>query len=188
MKKLMIAAAFVCAAAVTQAASISWTLDSIYAPGADGKGWGTELASGDGYVTQLIVGTGVSEGVITGVIADWVDPEIGTLDGGYSENFFDSEELMKADTDYYAQVIITKGDSTLTSAIGTINAASFNDSVAEPMFSTDPSSVANIENFTATSKGIFAESGWTSSATPEPTSGLLLLLGVAGLALKRKRA
>ena len=34
-------------------------------------------------------------------------------------------------------------------------------------------------------------SGWTSAATmatPEPTSGLLLLLGVAGLALKRKRA
>ena len=34
-------------------------------------------------------------------------------------------------------------------------------------------------------------SGWTAAATmatPEPTSGLLLLLGVAGLALKRKRA
>ena len=29
---------------------------------------------------------------------------------------------------------------------------------------------------------------WTTSAVPEPTSGLLLLLGVAGLALKRKRA
>ena len=29
---------------------------------------------------------------------------------------------------------------------------------------------------------------WTQSAVPEPTSGLLLLLGVAGLALKRKRA
>ena len=28
----------------------------------------------------------------------------------------------------------------------------------------------------------------TSSSVPEPTSGLLLLLGVAGLALKRKRA
>ena len=31
--------------------------------------------------------------------------------------------------------------------------------------------------------------GWTiTSNVPEPTSGLLLLLGVAGLALKRRRA
>jgi len=29
---------------------------------------------------------------------------------------------------------------------------------------------------------------WTAATVPEPTSGLLLLLGVAGLALKRKRA
>ena len=29
---------------------------------------------------------------------------------------------------------------------------------------------------------------WTTAAVPEPTSGLLLLMGLAGLALKRKRA
>jgi hypothetical protein len=33
-----------------------------------------------------------------------------------------------------------------------------------------------------------AAGGWTSTAVPEPTSGLLLLLGMAGLALKRKVA
>lgn len=31
-------------------------------------------------------------------------------------------------------------------------------------------------------------SGWQTTAVPEPTSGLLMLLGMAGLALKRKRA
>ena len=29
---------------------------------------------------------------------------------------------------------------------------------------------------------------WSAVAAPEPTSGILLLLGMAGLALKRKRA
>ena len=33
-----------------------------------------------------------------------------------------------------------------------------------------------------------ATSGWQTTAVPEPTSGLLMLLGMAGLALKRKRA
>lgn len=33
-----------------------------------------------------------------------------------------------------------------------------------------------------------AASGWQSVAVPEPTSGLLMLVGLAGLALRRKRA
>lgn len=37
-----------------------------------------------------------------------------------------------------------------------------------------------------TGEGVWVASGFT--AVPEPTSGLLLLLGVAGLALKRKRS
>ena len=40
---------------------------------------------------------------------------------------------------------------------------------------------------TATATIAFA-SGGSWAAVPEPTSGLLLLLGMAGLALKRKRA
>ena len=37
-------------------------------------------------------------------------------------------------------------------------------------------------------KNLFTGTAGTIGAAPEPTSGLLLLLGVAGLALKRKRA
>ena len=34
----------------------------------------------------------------------------------------------------------------------------------------------------------FGGTGWYTQAVPEPTSGLLLLIGVAGLALRRRRA
>lgn len=33
-----------------------------------------------------------------------------------------------------------------------------------------------------------AKDGWASAAVPEPTSGLLMLVGLAGLALRRRRA
>ena len=34
----------------------------------------------------------------------------------------------------------------------------------------------------------FLNSSWTATAVPEPTSGLLMLVGIAGLALRRRRA
>lgn len=41
----------------------------------------------------------------------------------------------------------------------------------------------NYGTFAASTKG-----GWQTTAVPEPTSGLLMLLGMAGLALRRRRA
>ena len=83
-----------------------------------------------------------------------------------------------ANTKYYAQLVVTgKDGSKIESEVAS--------------FTTDSDAVFNI-NFTngngfdtAAAKINYA-SGWV--AAPEPTSGLLLLLGVAGLALKRKRA
>ena len=48
-----------------------------------------------------------------------------------------------------------------------------------------------IDNLSVTKLGEGSGAGataWATAAVPEPTSGLLLLLGIAGLALKRKRA
>ena len=82
-------------------------------------------------------------------------------------------------TSYFAQLVITddKGN-TITSekaAFTTDESAEFGDI----NFSTGG-------NFTTSGAKINYASGWV--AAPEPTSGLLLLLGMAGLALKRKRS
>ena len=48
-------------------------------------------------------------------------------------------------------------------------------------------SLANLANAIGGGESTTA-TAWSTAAVPEPTSGLLLLLGMAGLALKRKRA
>ena len=46
----------------------------------------------------------------------------------------------------------------------------------------------NVQNSTMAANVLKPASNFTYASVPEPTSGLLLLLGMAGLALKRKRA
>ena len=53
---------------------------------------------------------------------------------------------------------------------------------------TDSSGAADITDYSGYNIGSSMQEGVTNSNVPEPTSGLLLLLGVAGLALKRRRA
>ena len=65
----------------------------------------------------------------------------------------------------------------------------FSSATANASGSDDPMTPAIAASFGATT---FSASGWTAAtataAVPEPTSGLLMFLGLAGLALKRKRA
>ena len=87
----------------------------------------------------------------------------------------------EAATPYYGLVLVGLD----TNKDGTMDYFIANKAASEINTSGTNGSVSNLaKNLGGT--GGTALTGWT--AVPEPTSGLLLLLGMAGLALKRKRA
>ena len=170
MKKLMMAAAIVCAVAFAQAASVDWTASGgVY-------DWNNFMAPEGTIAFYLASDTSTplasspftldADGAFTGTVtgtdqADWVARlTINNFDGGgsyYRDYAFHMDSITHegyADAATYL--------SGLSSAIGDSFSADL-DLMATP-----------------------ASQGYT--AVPEPTSGLLLILGMAGLALKRKRA
>ena len=195
MKKLMIAAAVVCSAVFAHAATVNWSFGNIAGVGDGGNGWSDEGLTGNVSV-QLIIGTTLSEGVIGSTVYDTTTTV--TFDGGYA--YPDGLDIsgMANDTPYYSQIILTSGESTLKSGIYEIQATTLEGGETYPnwgfageeagIYAAGDGELSGLSTFDAT-YGAFAAAGWTGGTpVPEPTSGLLMLLGMAGLALKRKRA
>ena len=176
MKKLMIAACAVAFAAVSQAATFNWgfTSDSIVGPEAK---YNLDGYLNGGYAQLWIGDTMVAEG-----------PQNGDYTFG-SFNFTATDDKGKVQTlptgdisgsfvgQAYKLVLRTDDDKWEIVVNDISKYQSKSQGVGQPDL--------NYESFL--NKTAFGKGAWTE-VVPEPTSGLLLLLGVAGLALKRKRA
>lgn len=188
MKKLLIAACVAAFAVVAQASVVNWSTGTLYAPGTDGSGyadeWGLIDPGTSGVLATLIVGTGYSGDEITGKVAFSSGDTGSTIDDAYAISGTTSDSL-DDDATYYAQMIITYGDSTLKSGIVAIETSSITGS-ADITMGDGGLNVTPVGFTLDDIYGAFSSSGW--AAVPEPTSGLLMLLGVAGLALRRKCA
>ena len=163
MKKMIIAAAVLLAAVVTNAATVKWSATSVYDYS------GTKFANGAPYTaTVYFFNTDGSE---------FTDLPSST-DVDYKMNQFTATTADKFEVGktYLAQLVITGADYEYTTG-----KQAFTVGAATP--SLNFSNGTDFDTFTGTS---YAKGDW--AAVPEPTSGLLLLLGMAGLALRRKQA
>ena len=197
MKKLMIAAAIVCATVAVQASTVNWSeFTSISEPeGADTVADGTAVylirtADHDrAAFLEAFVAAG-SAASFASTIASWstVDPA-SISDGAFEVTAAESTSftLKDAEAAYFALV---SGDNIF---ISDSIPALYNEAggADDYTFAYDPQWGSYDVVFDAKGglQGEYEGQGWyTTSSVPEPTSGLLLLLGVAGLALRRRRA
>ena len=198
MKKLIVAAVIAGAAALVQAGSVNWGSGALLLPNADGTPSTTKVNTSNTssltmYVwesfTQADVAytSGDLYGWYTGGASSTKDPFGGTLAAiqkdatiGASATTVSVGGLI-SDTDgvktAYGAVLIVMEDIS-----GNEWYIENYGSVATKAGATK----ASVANLGTKIGGTGAAISWT--AAPEPTSGLLLLLGVAGLALRRRRA
>lgn len=185
MKKLVVALAGIAIAIGASAAQIDWKSAVVYA------GNDTDKIA-DGSLGYLVVGseTLTKEAIIAAVsgvsgktASEWIDDNAIIGKTAASSKFATGGAIDYTSGKYsvYA-VVFDSATISDTSKVFVSDAASV----------TVPGSGTGTASFTATLlAGAKDSSGWKSvgpTQTPEPTSGLLLLLGMAGLALRRRRA
>ena len=185
MKKLIIALAAVAMVAGAQAAAVSWASgEMVTASGADaGK---DDITMYIWEVTSSVYSNYSSitdaSALTQKIVADYGDKTA-------------SATLSKGTANSGKATVVGADDKTANQAVYAIllfvdNTATGDAAYIGNYYTGTVPEVGNLATANLGLKigGTGAATSWTTAAVPEPTSGLLLLLGVAGLALKRKRA
>ncbi len=179
MKKIMVMVAAVAVAAFAQAASVDWT----FSHQALDK---NAPASLEGYTAYLFTASTWTDAVTAGVTADIFSSAVDTSAltktvGGSGENtwakYATGKQTWTADAASNGSYYIVLFDGNQYVASEALDATAYNSALE----------AHTMANWTvAANKAPLTNADFTQ--VPEPTSGLLLALGLAGLALRRRRA
>lgn len=193
MKKLLIAMAVAGVAFCVNAASVNWAVEGIQTTGDFDSGEGNYAA---GYLVYLFDNSGTyTRSAMAGLLADAASGDatwktalgaslanvVANASGGLSKS-----NIAVADGDFTGYMVILDA--------GTVDAAQYafitgtytvNDNSMHKMDFGDLDGDGYVDALDYSTAG---QSGSNWVAVPEPTSGLMLLLGMAGLALRRRRA
>ena len=184
MKKLMIALVAVAIGFAANAASFTWKATSGYLY--DGADTPAKITAGSAYL--LFTSALTQSDLVTAFAADATaaassvaTKSVSTGTIGDNARIALTEFTADVTTDQTAYFVVFNGDNMYVSA------------TADALYTAIGTSDILFGSMSTSSKafndiaGGYAGVGWYG-AVPEPTSGLLMLLGMAGLALKRKRA
>ncbi len=158
MKKIMIVIAIVLTAIVTNAASFSWGGKNVYSSDLTNKYTGTAYLYAYAHGASQDTALQVSSAVVT--------------EGAIASTTFTDDINFTAGNYYDFYFTVADGDMLFTSAV-LENKAAY------------AGNTPNQLSFTGLKADTQNASNWTP--VPEPTSGILLLCGLAGLALRRKK-
>lgn len=188
MKKLVIAAAVVIAAVATQAAQIKWSARNMYIPVAT-----------DVTVSQSgIVPTSGSKFAVEALDVElyWVGNDstkhyIGDF-STTSEGAIAAQVLgdSSSDTELYL-AMLEEGNTYKPSYYFTAEYTTADGVYTYQGTAAATTAIANLPSSAISTAANFSTAGswdYVANDVPEPTSGLMMLLGIAGLALRRKRA
>ena len=182
MKKLIVFLMTACVIGLVQAASVSWTATNVYA------GNSTKANGVVGYLfltdqvtvaqAQAALTAGGSD--LTALLAKGLTPETSTSAGKFTSSSTPSsvaDSYGGTTASAFAVIFNTSDPATATSYYMT------------PTISTTINSVGNTA-FAFGSQATASQTPWTAvgGGAPEPTSALLILMGGAMLALRRRRA